>query len=60
MSAYYTVKKGYNGQFYWNLKAPNHEIIAHGEGYIAKQNALNAISNLQKYASTTVCYDETS
>jgi uncharacterized protein YegP (UPF0339 family) len=59
MNAYYTLYIGRDKQFYWNLKAPNHQIIAQGEGYTTKQNALNGISNFQKYAGTGTWYDET-
>jgi hypothetical protein len=33
-----------NKNWYWHLRAANHEIIAHGEGYTAKQNAMAAIA----------------
>ena len=58
--AYYTVFKGSNGKFYWNLRAPNHEIICQSEGYESKQGALNGIAANQTYASTTKWYDKTS
>ena len=35
--------KGSNGQFYFNLMAPNGEIIGHSEGYITRQGALNGV-----------------
>lgn len=57
--AYYTVFKGSNGNFYWNLKAPNHEIICQSEGYASKQGALNGIAANQRYASTSTWYDRT-
>lgn len=59
-SAYYTLFKGTNGNFYWNLKAPNHEIICQSEGYVSKQGALNGIAANQRYASTTLLTDKTS
>ena len=40
---YYTVFPGSDGNWYWNLKGANHEIIAHGEGYVSKQGALVAV-----------------
>ena len=27
-----------NNQWYWHLKSANHEIIAHGEGYINRED----------------------
>lgn len=59
-AAYYTIIKGSNGQYYWNLKAPNHEIICQSEGYYTKQSAQNGIAANQRYASTTTVYDKTS
>ncbi|WP_234043579.1 YegP family protein [Luteolibacter yonseiensis] len=41
---YYTVwKSTANGNWYWNLKAANHEKIATSEGYVTKQGALHSI-----------------
>lgn len=40
-----------NYQWYWHLKAANHQIIAQGEGYASKEGALHAI-NLVK-----ACYN---
>lgn len=40
---YYTVFKGTNGNWYWNLKAANHQIIANGEGYANKADVLTVI-----------------
>lgn len=39
-----------NRQFYWNLHAANGERIAHSEGYVSKQGALNGISSVKRYA----------
>jgi uncharacterized protein YegP (UPF0339 family) len=58
--SYYTLFKGGNGKFYWNLRAPNHEIICQSEGYDSKQGASNGIAANQRYASTTTAYDKTS
>lgn len=44
---YYTVFKGKDGQFYFNLKAGNHEIIVQSEGYTTKQNAINGLESVQ-------------
>lgn len=32
-----------NRQWYWHLRAGNHEIIAHGEGYTTKDGCINGI-----------------
>lgn len=58
--AYYNLFKGNDGKFYWNLKSPNHEIIAQSEGYNSKQGAQNGIAANQQYASTTTVNDKTS
>lgn len=44
-------------QFYYNLKADNHEIILASEGYTAKENALNGIHAVQKNAAFEERYD---
>lgn len=40
---YFTIYLDHTSQWRWNLKAKNHEIIAHGESYTTKQNCLHAI-----------------
>ena len=46
----FTLFKGQNGQFYWNLKAGNGEKICHSEGYTTKQSALNGIQACKTYS----------
>lgn len=41
-----------DGQWYFHLKAPNGEIIAHSEGYTTKDNCLNGIDAVKGYAPT--------
>lgn len=48
---YWQSKK--NQQWYWNLKAGNHEIIAQGEGYHNKSDCLHAIGLVQNTDSKT-------
>lgn len=48
MKSYFTLKSGENDEFYFNLKAPNHEIILQSEGYKQKQGALNGIKSVQE------------
>ena len=44
----FTLFKGSDGQFYFNLKAPNGEIIGRSEGYTSKQGALNGIDAVRQ------------
>ncbi|MBO1079866.1 YegP family protein [Roseomonas haemaphysalidis] len=41
---YFTIFQRADGQWQWNLKAANHEIIAQGESYKNKSDCLNCIS----------------
>lgn len=43
----FTIKKGSNGQYYFNLKASNGEIILQSEGYLTKLNCQNGISSVR-------------
>lgn len=47
MKSYYTIKTGKDDQFYFNLKAGNHEIILQSEGYQNKEGAINGIESVQ-------------
>jgi hypothetical protein len=47
----FTVKTGKDGQFYFNLKAGNGEIILASEGYTTKAACLNGIESVKKNAS---------
>ncbi|MEX0917378.1 MAG: DUF1508 domain-containing protein [Candidatus Paceibacterota bacterium] len=38
------------GEFRWHLEATNGEIVAQGEGYSRKENALNAVEQLRAWA----------
>ncbi len=41
---YFSIRKSpADRQWYWRLRAANHEIIAHGEGYTSKSGCLHAI-----------------
>jgi len=44
-------------QYYFNLKADNHEIILSSEGYTTKDNAINGIHAVQKNAAFEEHYD---
>ncbi len=47
MAAYYELKTGANGQFHFNLKAGNGEIILSSESYTSKAGALNGIESVK-------------
>lgn len=52
-------KSSANQQWYWNLNAGNHQVIATGaEGYVNKQDALNGIRLVQSNAPSSGVYDK--
>ncbi len=51
MAGWYELKKASDGQFYFNLKASNGEIILTSEMYKAKASAANGIASVQKNSS---------
>ena len=57
--AYYELKKTSDGQYMFNLRAPNHEVIATSERYTTKQAALQGIESVRKYAPTSNIKDKT-
>lgn len=57
MKSYYTIKQGKDEQFYFNLKAANHEIILQSEGYHQKQGAINGIESVQTNCSDEAKYE---
>lgn len=54
----FNVFKGKDGQFYFNLKAPNYEIILQSEGYKAKSGAINGVKSVQANCSDENNYDK--
>ena len=46
----FTLFTGKNGEFYWNLKAGNGEVIGKSEGYTTKAAAQNGIESTRKNA----------
>lgn len=49
MAGYYTLfKSEKSAEWYFNLKAGNHEVILQSEGYSAKSGAENGIASVQK------------
>lgn len=46
-----------NNNWYWNLKAANHQIVAHGEGYPKKSNCEHAIDLVKSTTGVTPVKD---
>ena len=55
----FTLFKGKDDQYYFNLKADNGEIIAQSEGYTSKQSAENGIASVRSNAPTASVDDQT-
>ena len=51
MSAKFVIKKDKSGQYRFNLKAGNGEIIATSESYTSKAGCKNGIESVKKNAS---------
>lgn len=52
-------KSDKNNQWYWNMNADNHKIIATGaEGYVNKQDAVNGIYLVKANAAAAKVYDK--
>lgn len=48
-----------NSQWYWNLNADNHQIIATGaEGYTSKQGALHGLNLVKQNAASSKVWDD--
>ena len=56
MSGKFELKKSANGQFYFNLKAANGQIVIASEMYKAKASALNGIESVRKNCKNKSCY----
>ena len=59
MAAKFVVKKTSNGQFRFNLKAGNGEVIATSESYTTKAAALKGVDSVKKNAAGADVVDET-
>lgn len=55
--AKFELKKAKNGQFHFNLKAGNGQIIATSEMYTSKAAALNGIESIKKNAPIALVDD---
>lgn len=59
MAAKFEIKKTSGGQFHFNLKAGNGEIIATSEMYNSKDSAKNGIDSVKKNAADAEVVDLT-
>lgn len=57
MAGKFEIKKSTNGQFFFNLKAGNGEVILTGETYSSKQAAESGIASIQVNASLDERYE---
>ncbi len=57
MASKFEIKKAKNGQYYFNLKAGNGEIILSSEMYTTKASANNGIASVQKNSTDAGRYD---
>lgn len=46
---FFSIFKGRDDQFYFNLKAANNEIILRSEGYHSKDGAINGVTSVQNH-----------
>lgn len=46
-----------DNRWYFHLIAPNGEIVAQSQGYSAKDNCLNGINAVKKYACTAIVFE---
>jgi uncharacterized protein YegP (UPF0339 family) len=59
MAGKFEIKQAKNGQFHFNLKAGNGEIIATSEMYESKASAKNGIESVKKNAADAEVVDLT-
>ncbi len=57
MSGKFELKKSANGQFYFNLKSSNGQIILSSEMYKAKASAMNGIDSIRRNCKEDKCFD---
>ena len=50
MAERFEIKKSRDGQYFFNLVAPNNEIIATSEMYMTKMSCVNGIDAVKCYA----------
>lgn len=54
---FYLFKSTSNNQWYFNIRAANHERIASSEGYWNKQDAINTINVIRRGAGSARIFD---
>ncbi|MBL7729510.1 MAG: YegP family protein [Dinghuibacter sp.] len=54
----FTIKTGNDGQFYFNLKADNGQVILTSEGYKARAGCDNGIESVRKNAPDSTNYEK--
>jgi len=54
---FYLQKSKANNQWYFTIRAANHESISTSEGYHNKQDAVNTINVIQRGAASARIYD---
>ncbi|PPE70491.1 YegP family protein [Caldimonas thermodepolymerans] len=57
MAGYFELKTAANGQYVFNLKAANHQVILSSETYKTKASALDGIASVQKNAPNDARYE---
>ena len=55
----FEINKSTDGQFYFTLKAQNHEVIATSEMYTTKENCQNGINSVKTNAPNATVVDNT-
>jgi uncharacterized protein len=60
MAGTFELKRSSNGQFYFNLKAGNGEVILTSEMYIARSSAVNGIASVKKNSPNDGRYERKS
>jgi uncharacterized protein YegP (UPF0339 family) len=58
MSKFHIKKSSANGQYYYNLKDNNYQIILSGEGYTTKSSCENGIKSVKENAPYDSRYDK--
>lgn len=53
----YEIYQGQDEKWYWRLKSANHDIIAQGQGYIAKDGCLKGIEAVGSHAQASIVLD---
>ncbi len=51
---YFTIYRDSAGEWRWNLKAGNHEVIASGEGYVNKSDCEHAVGLVKSSSNAPV------